>query len=218
MKSKLLFIAALCAVGLNASAQTEKGKSLIVGSVIFSESSQSQSLASSKHNSFQIAPSYGYFLGNNFALGVRVRYTRGKSESSYDHNYVENGTYHSLTVTDKSTSNGYMIGPFARYYFPISDQFKFFTQVGLTYGETKSKTDNGVYIEESKYRNYSAELTPSLAFFPTKKIAIELGFNLLSYVKDDLKYGAWGTSIDKAESFKFGLSSFDPSIGISFQF
>ena len=87
-KNVCSLLLAFLALGLAASAQTEKGSWLVGGNV---------ELNTAKNNTvIGFTPMAGYFLINNFAVGADVNF-----------NYTKSGT-------GKQTTFG--IGPFARYY------------------------------------------------------------------------------------------------------
>lgn len=225
MKSKLLLVAALCAMAFTANAQTEKGKSLINGSIGFSTNkSESNSpgffTTTQKSNYFSFAPSYGYFVDNNLAIGLGLAYTQIKNTlNTFDVN--SNSTLNNSQVAEQQA---YSISPFLRKYVDVADKFKFFAHVNLDmgFGESENKivynsTSNTV-DNTYKFTSYNVALSPGFAFFPSKKWAIDFSFPLLNYNKVNPKDEDTNIAVSANETFTFATSSFNPRIGFNFHF
>lgn len=230
MKSKLFFMAALCAIGFSASAQTEKGKSFINGSIGYTSDKASQASAGTpnvatdqKSKSFNIMPQFGYFVADNFAIGLGIGYVQNKTTLN-GINTVSSYVYYS---TQTAKQHIFSIQPFARKYVNVADKFKFFGQLSAGIGFGKGE-NNSVYYSnptlvatsEDSYKltSYNASLSPGFAFFPSKKWAIEFSFPLLSYTKTKPKDQSSGFSMPSSETFSFATDSFNPSIGFNFHF
>lgn len=207
----------LCAIAFTANAQTEKGKNLIGGSFNFFTANAEQSNNTFKQNEFSAGPNFGHFFNKNLAIGLNVGYSYSKVTTSYDQLTAANGSYIITTITQTQKQNNTNIGPFIRYYVDITDKFKFFGQFNASVGFGKSEQSNTI-PSESKITTYNANVIPSMAFFPTKKIAIELGFNLVSYNNSTSKYDVANFEDSKSEGFKFGFNSINPSLGVNFHF
>ena len=95
------------------SAQTEEGTFLLGGGASYTSQSGTSFL--------QLNPNVGFFLMNNYAVGLDLAYSS----------------------SDRSTS--YAVGPYGRAYFELGDIGKFFGQVGVIY----SGFSNGV--SDSKF-------------------------------------------------------------------
>lgn len=202
MKKLFLSVFAVAALAFNTQAQTEKGKIMLGGNLAFD--SQKSDFDNAKSNtSFEIVPSVGYFVADNIAVGTGVGY-------SFDKNI---GT---------AKSEAFVVSPFGRYYTNLSDQFKFFGQLSVPM-EFGSRTaidaagDEGAKIGNST--QIGVALSPGFAFFPTKKIGIELALNGLSYtnyrVQDANENDVKGAGYDNVS---FGTNFFAPKLGIQFHF
>ncbi|MGY0040850.1 outer membrane beta-barrel protein [Pedobacter sp. NJ-S-72] len=217
---KLLTIAMLCASALATNAQTEKGKFILGGTIGYSSDKMDQQQTLNKHNNLTILPSGGYFVKDNLALGLGIGYSRVIDKYTYNTNNI------SQTYSQKGTTDYFMISPFVRHYINISDKFKFFSQfsVPMKWGNIKSETESkNPAIEftpdSTKTTSIGVGIEPGFAFFPTKKIGIQLSVDGLSYV--------WSKTEDKANSFNkdqkshafnLGTNFFAPRIGIQFYF
>ena len=94
-----------------------------------------------KQVSFNLSPQIGYFVADNFAVGLDLnvatsKYTDGVSD-------------------DESTQNLFAAGPFVRYYIPASTVLPF-VQVGGAFGRINTKFDNSFIGEQESKSNVVA--------------------------------------------------------------
>jgi hypothetical protein len=223
MNKKLIIAAALCGLALGSHAQTEKGNFLLGGR--FNFKSEKNNEKSPRTNSFGIGPKIGYFISDNFAIGLGVGYFYAKRKP-----FVEYTAYEGQSIpntVDGYQSSGITISPFIRYYVPLSTKFKFFgafsanarDQRDKYIGENKNNNSNGTTI-----KSYGLALAPGFAFFPTKKLAIEFSTNLFSY--DRLKWSSYSRSASgqmatdefSTNQVYFGLTTIQPAIGLNYHF
>lgn len=197
----ILFIAA-------AQAQTEKGTKIIGGSIDFNKN-KSEGEFSSNINSFIFSPKAGYFISNNFAIGTNVNF--GSTKVNQQNSLYNNYTNHSVGVT-----------PFVRHYLTITERFRFISEFNLSWSTSKQKPNQYLENEAEYYvrsNYYSAKLSPGLAFFPTKKWAIEMVFPFLSYGKGVTKFVGVPDAKNVADyRFDFALSTSSPLIGVNYHF
>jgi hypothetical protein len=214
MKKQLLTLVAVCAIAMAAHAQTEKGDNLIGGNLSIS-SSKTESPNYEKRNYYTINPSYAHFFSKNLAIGLTAGFSYSKNfNSNFDSNF-------NTTSTRTSKQKSFSVGPVVRYYVDIVDKLKAFGQFSGTIGivktnETSTYTYN--YPPSSKFTQYHASIQPGLAFFPTKKLGIELGFPLLSYNKIDYNGKEPSNIWYETEAFEFGFNTFNPFLGFNFHF
>jgi len=200
MKKLLLSLVAVAGLVYGANAQTEKGKFIVGGSVGFNSSKVEG--AAKANTSFNVVPSFGYFVSNNVAVGTGVGYTYNKNISSF------------------RLSQAFVVAPTARYYVGLSDQFKFFGQlaVPMAFGNSKFIDANGV--EGNKLETTTSigvNVAPGFAFFPTKKVSIEVSVNGLGYNNLTAKNELTGNK-QKTNSFGLEASTFAPKLGVNFHF
>jgi hypothetical protein len=189
-KSLLTFIAIVTIT--NCYSQTEKGKKIIGGQFNLSSYNYSDldTLFKFDRNylEFQIVPSFGYFIKDNFAIGVNLNF--GFSNSTEKNA----NSYNTLTeTTAKANSISYGGGGFARYYKKIADKFFFYAngEVAYTYKVQKSdySTSNPNYVypptspahQEVQYNTISVEINPGLVYFATPKLGIQTSFGDIFY-------------------------------------
>ncbi|MBB6499960.1 outer membrane beta-barrel protein [Pedobacter cryoconitis] len=210
MKKLLLSLIAVSALAFTTQAQTEKGKFMLGGNVEFD--SNKPNGASKSNTIFNIVPSVGYFVTDNFAIGTGVGYESAK-------NHVDATTVNGVNIGGSTTKNqAFVVAPFARYYKGITEQFKFFGQlsVPMAFGNTKvGDVDGNNYAKVSKYNNVGVALSPGFAFFPSKKFGIEFSVQGISYNDNTLKNNN-GDKIGGNKDFNIGANFFAPKLGVQF--
>lgn len=204
MKKLILLFTIVVALVLNADAQTEKGKWILGGTAAYESAKRGADPKASQYLS--IIPNIGYFVSDNFALGTGIGYS-----------YQKTGF-----AIPTGQNDAVVINPFGRYYVSLSDQFKFFGQasVPLEFGTVKSvdvSGDTGVKTGSSTL--IGVVLSPGFAFFPTKKIGVELALAGMAYRNYSVE-DASGDKIANAgyETFSIGTNFFTPQVGIQFHF
>jgi len=200
MKKLLLSLVAVAGLMYSANAQTEKGKFILGGNVGFNSTKVEG--AAKSDVSFSIVPSAGYFVSNNFALGTGVGYTYDKQ------------------VSRLQLNEAFVVAPFGRYYVGLSDQFKFFGQlsVPMAFGNNKVvDLDGNVGEKYASTTSIGVNLAPGFAFFPTKRIGIEVSVSGLSYNNLNVKNELTGNEVT-SNSFGLDADTFAPKLGVQFHF
>lgn len=201
MKKLLLSLVAVAGLAFTTQAQTEKGKFIVGGNVGFN-STKVEGADKADFN-FSIVPSAGYFVSDNFALGTGVGYLYNKS------------------VSGSTLTESIEVAPFGRYYVGLSDQFKFFGQlsVPMSFGNIKDVDDvtGDVGDKRATTTAISVKLSPGFAFFPTKRVGIEVSLDGLGYhslTEKDSDTGVKAT----ADSFGLNVNTVMPKLGVMFHF
>ncbi|QPH40659.1 outer membrane beta-barrel protein [Pedobacter endophyticus] len=200
MKKLLLSLVAVAGLMYSANAQTEKGKFILGGNVGFNSTKVEG--AAKSDVSFSIVPSAGYFVSDNFALGTGVGYTYNKQ------------------VSRLQLNEAFVVAPFGRYYVGLSDQFKFFGQlsVPMAFGNNKVvDLDGNVGEKYASTTSIGVNLAPGFAFFPTKRIGIEVSVSGLSYNNLNVKNELTGNEVT-SNSFGLNADTFAPKLGVQFHF
>ncbi|MFC3366124.1 hypothetical protein ACFOG5_23350 [Pedobacter fastidiosus] len=123
-------------------------------------------------------------------------------------------------MSAKNLNQAFKVAPFGRYYIGLSDQFKFFGQlsVPMAFGNNKVVDAEGnVGDKYATTTSIGVNIAPGFAFFPTKRIGIEVSVNGLGYENYQVKNEATGA---KATANSFGLEAdtFAPKLGVQFHF
>lgn len=165
---KLMVMAAFAVFGLsNVTAQEaettygfEEGSIMLDGSLGFNSTNNKNTDV--KTNGFSINPQVGYFLTEDFAVGVEASYNTLKR---------------TVSGTDTSDEAAFGAGVFARYYFlDLGKRFKTYTELGVGFGSNKDK------ISDYKTNGFGAGLNLGINYFVTDNIAISFGLaDVLSF-------------------------------------
>ncbi len=153
-----------------ANAQTEKGSVIISGTTNLGFNNEKVTYKAGsiteeapKINTFSITPSFGYFVADDFALGIDVNaFISTKTEEFAGSNYV--------TKTTRFTAM-----PTFTYFFHNESSFIPYLRAGVGYGTNKEKES---YLGNSKnydYDGFAWKTKAGVQFFVTKSIAFDLG-------------------------------------------
>lgn len=194
MKKLFLTLSAAVAVTFAANAQTEKGKTILGGTVGYDYTKVKD--VDGSDQSFSIVPNVGVFVSDNIAVGLGFGYQWSQDDDG----------------TDKDKVGAFQAAPFARLY-KGDGNFKFFGQLSVPMSWGTAKTND---TKVATTANYGAELSPGFAFFPTDKIGIEFSVRGLYY--ENSSYKPEGGEKTSANRFGLNADSFAPKIGIQFYF
>lgn len=198
MKRKLVFtgLMMLFLIEVPSIAQTEKGKFVLGGdtklsfaSAKVSQGTQYYETGSSKVQSFEFTPQFGFFPVKDLALGLGIRY-------SYDNTTISYNEY-------KSTS--FYLLPYAQLYFGNSNVKPFlFASAGIGTG-TNVETGYNSSWDNTKKSLFLYEAGGGFAIFANDMVSIELG---IAYSAGTSKYDNYG------EARKDKASGIGANIGI----
>ena len=148
-----------------------KGNVFIEGQLSFESSKETLSAAGNdvselKISSVNFSPKAGYFVTDDFAVGVQLELVSGKREETT----IIPGA---PTLVEETKVGGFGAGVFARYYFlKLGERFKTYTELGVGFGSAKVE-DNSQ--ETAKINTFGAGLDLGINYFVTKNIAISFG-------------------------------------------
>ncbi|WP_158795907.1 outer membrane beta-barrel protein [Pedobacter sp. L105] len=208
MKKLLLSLLAVSALAFTAQAQTEKGNWTLGGAVIFD--TYKLDYLPKNNTSWAVEPSIGYFVAHNIEVGTSIGYVYNK--------YYTNNAGGGITSYTAIKTAAFEVSPYARAYRNITDQFKFFGQlsVPLSFGNTKnSATDDGNYTKVNGNHSVGVNLSPGLAFFPSKRFGIEFAVNGIGYNTSRNNDGS-GNKLGETKDFSIGANLLAPKIGVKF--
>ncbi len=199
---KLLAAAVFALLGTGAFAQTSQGTVVVTGQFTFTTSTSESTLndtISNKSNgtAFRLAPSIGYMLGNNFELGAALGYTHSTIKNIY---FNSEGDRHEV----KTKSNAFLISPYLKKYFMLSEQFALTGQLSAGLSIYKWKPDSSADSQQ-KSTSFNAALTPGITYFPSDKLGISAGLGGLRYNQTLEKTGANDTPVKTNSGLRIGL-------------
>lgn len=176
MKKQLLLVAVLCTAALISNAQTDKGNTMIGGSIGYGKNelkpANTPNYGASESTFFNVVPRVGHFFSKNLAIGLGIGYNETKNVS--DQFFTIGNT--PIVSTSIQRSKSFNVGPFVRYYVDLTDRFKFFAQANfdVAFGKiNQSFSGTGTFNYQSvasKSTTYNASVNPGFAFFPRKEM------------------------------------------------
>lgn len=138
-----------------------------------------------KETSFGIAPEAGYFIHDNFAVGLGAFYT------------------HSKTKPDGASGvilNTFGFNPYARYYFFGSSSIRLYTQLDVRYASGKFNTTGA----KSQYV-FGVGIKPGISCNLSRSVALTATYGNLGYEKVKNSYDKFGLDLDSS-SLNFGFT------------
>ena len=200
---KLLIVGAVALFASMNAQETEtvgfaKGNTFITGAVGFN----SETEGDYKNNTFTVAPSVGYFVSPNIAVGARVGFTSGKESDKI------------ATVTVEEKSNLFTAGLFGRYYWMPASKFSIFAELGADYGTEKITTETPAGDVESKYNGFNIGFAPGISYFLSSNFALEAKVGVVNYstTKEDV------SGAESTDNFNIGLNLNNVALGLVYKF
>jgi hypothetical protein len=196
-------LASLIFFGFNAQAQTISKTIVMGGGVTFFQQTK---VLSDDGNSGEdvttkqeVLASLGYIVKDDILLGLGIGY------------YSDERDYQSpFYNSSNSKANGYIINPHIRYYLHTSNEdFVFFVDGGykLKKGNLRNTSTLGNETDW-KQTTWSISIRPGLGYFFSKNVGVELGFNGISYTKEDPNRDVENNEV---KTLDLGLNSLLPS-------
>lgn len=206
---KKLVIVMLCLfTAASLKAQTESGNIFVGGGFGINNNKTetvdgNATVGYNRSTTISVRPQVGFFIADNFAIGASVVYSNNVNENIDE---------------DLNKNNDLQFSPFARYYIPMTEQFSIYGQGAFGIGFRNSEiVVNNTTTDTGDGLITSFGLSGGLAFFPTEKINVNLGLNILSF-------SAVNTSIPNSNventntNFNFGIDTFSPFLSLNYFF
>jgi len=117
---------------------------------------------------FNITPSIGYFLANNWALGISMDYTLNRLREPAD---VQDPD----TEYERSYDSDLLFGPFTRLYLPlgINNDKAFFLEASAGFGSSQNETNIGGEDQTISNSVFLVGVGPGFTIYSTDAIGIE---------------------------------------------
>ncbi len=196
MKKLLPVIIVMMASAAGSFAQTTQGSFSLGGTIGVTNTKDETNGEDIRYSQFRFQPSVGYFAVDNLMVGLNLNLIAEKEDDGFGGD-------------DKA--NTFLIGPFARYYkFTSNEKFAFFGELGTLFGTQTDKPDGQ---NETKSGTFSIYLSPGFSYFFNEHWAADLTLQGISFSSYDQDKDA---DNDKFTVFNFGVSSFNPSIGVRY--
>jgi Outer membrane protein beta-barrel domain len=115
---------------------------------------------------FNIAPGIGYFVTNNFVIGVGMDLINTNSKTGVD---LTDGT----TAPQESSNNNVLFGPFIRYFIPFGDDKAFFIGSTLGFGNSKNQFTAGNTTQSINTSLLTIGVGPGFTIYSRNGLALE---------------------------------------------
>lgn len=196
---KKLFLTMMTGLGfavvVNAQSSTDRGNVILGGNASYNYEKVVD--VDGNTQNYAILPHVGYFVQDNFALGLGVGYSGKTAKSPAD---------------VKTTTGEFAVSPFARLY-KGDGNVKFFGQLSVPMAWGTNKMDGN---KTGTTERYGAAISPGIAYFPTDKLGIELSVRGLYY--EHASHTPQGGSKVGVDEFGLNVNSLMPSVGVNFYF
>jgi hypothetical protein len=185
----------------------DKGNFLVGTNVGFSRAQTENSVTSSGEEEkgegpssmqFNLAPNIGYFLADNFTLGIGLDYTLGSVKQPNE---------------DRTDDSDLLFGPFARYYFPINNDMAVFLVTTFGFGNSTDETLVGENTKRINTNIFAVGAGPGFTIFSSDGIGIEAIFKY-NYARSTFDTEDAGVKI----TTKSITNQFDIGLGIQLYF
>jgi len=175
MKKSIFLIAAFVLAAVISHAQTEKGSQTLglnlgfnynkTNGVNINPYDNSSTPAGSKSTSFNIGPSYSYFIADKLDLGASLSY--GQSNRTYANTPI---------YPEKQSSYAFISSVYLRKYYMFGDKLGLRAGPYLGYVIANNKSiylgSNALYNVNSKQTEYSAGARLEFVYYPSKKLGL----------------------------------------------
>jgi len=205
MKKTIFTIAAsMLTFGTMLSAQVFVGGAFNLSTSSNKETMGSVSVDGDKSFEFYFNPKAGYFISDDFAIGLGLGFGTSKTTSPKEI------TYSGEEEIDKE--NYWAIAPFARYYFARTGELSFFGEATLGFGGGKSEYSVGNITQDGpKVSMIGFSIAPAISYNLSEKFAIEASFGSLGYSSSSYTSEQTG----REETYKLKVSGIDFSLDLT---
>ncbi len=207
MKKQILMTALMLSAGMLPAQYTTQGNFMMGTTLGFSAATSTitqdygtgdVAKENPTYTQFSIAPSIGYFLIDNLALGIGLDYT---------FNQVRNQGQNTNKDSDL------LFGPFGRYYVPLSDDMSFFLEANFGFGNSSDNQDVGGVPQNISTNIFAIGVGPGFTIFSSEAVGIETLVKY-NYARSDFDTNIGGVRAKTMTK----TNQFDFSVGFRFYF
>ncbi|MGH1517391.1 outer membrane beta-barrel protein [Chryseobacterium sp. JK1] len=217
---KTLIAGAVALFGLS-NAQIAKGTVYLSGQADYSHKENTDFQLKTKEDVLKILPTAGYFVTTNLAVGLGAGYKN--SVTKYE---VGSNTPFSNIFDIKDTDNAFVVAPFVRKYWTLSDRLYIFgqLQIPLEFGQEKLEANSEVtngdpelalsFYRKNNYTNIGVNIKPGLDYFVNKNWSLEATIGEFGYNshKKDID------EVKRNNNYKFGVNLSSIMFGVKYVF
>lgn len=216
---KIVLVSAVALFSLS-NAQIAKGTAYLSGQVEYNHNENNQFTEKRKEDIVKILPTAGYFVAENLAVGLGIGYKSAVTKYEVGNAAISN------LLEIKDTDNAFVVAPFVRKYWTLSDKLYIFgqLQVPLEFGQQKFDANSNIemgdpqlapsFSSKNNYTKIGVNIKPGLDYFLSKKWSIEATFGEFGYNtnKRDLD-GA-----KRQNNYKFDVNLASVTFGVKYVF
>jgi hypothetical protein len=153
-----------------------------------------------------VAPGIGYFIANNFVIGVGMDLIRTNSKSGVD---LTGGT----STTQESNNNNVLFGPFIRYFIPFGDDKAFFIGSTVGFGNSKNQFTSGSTTQSINTSLLTIGVGPGFTIYSSNGLALE-ALVKYNFANSNSKIDVQGIQ----RTSKTWTNAIDFSVGVQYYF
>jgi hypothetical protein len=153
-----------------------------------------------------IAPGIGYFVTNNFVIGVGMDLIRTNSKTGVD---LTGGT----DKPQESNNNNVLFGPFIRYFIPFGDDKAFFIGSTLGFGNSKNQFTTSNVTQSINTSLLSIGVGPGFTIYSSNGLALE-ALVKYNFANSNSKIDVQGIQ----RTSKTWTNAIDFSVGVQYYF
>lgn len=147
---------------------------------------------------FSISPKVGYFLLDNFALGIGMDYTFSTVKEPNQ---------------NRTDDSDLLFGPFGRFYYPITEDMALIAETNVGFGNSNDHQTIGGEVQDVNTNIFAIGVGPGFTIFSSSGIGVEALF------KYNFARSKFDTDINGARTSRITRTNqFDISLGIQFYF
>jgi hypothetical protein len=200
---KLLVASAFALFGLTNAQTTSpapiaKGTTYLSGTLNFAASEDNNTNV--KTNDLTLVPTVGFFVADNFAVGLGVGYASSVTKNE------------STPITAKNTISAFVVEPFARKYWTLGEKFYFFGQLSVPLAFGTDKAEAGVLSNKENFTSIGVSVKPGIEYFFNKNWTLEATIGDFGY--SNFKY----KNAKSIDNYNFGLDLASVGIGVKYVF
>jgi outer membrane protein W len=188
-------------------AQFMQGGDFLIGSTVgfsstSSKVSQSSTIGTGEKTpralQINLNPNIGYFLTDDFALGIGLDYTYSHQRDA-DNN--------------RRTDSDFLFGPFVRYYLPVQERMAFFGVLDFGFGNSSNENLLLTGNESVSSNIFAVGVGPGFTILSSNSIGIEAIFKY-NFARSKFNTELGGVSTSTTTN----TNQFDVSLGVQFYF
>jgi len=203
-----VLLAAFISLGLTLEAQVTSSGNFVIGGTFGLSAAKSKitqdrgegnvETESPSSSQFSFSPAVGYFILENFAVGIHMDYTSSEVKEP---------------DLNRTTDSDLLFGPYTRFYLPVGDDMALFLEAGFGFGNSNDEKSLGEERQRINTNIFAYGVGPGFTIFSNHAIGVEalLKYN---YAQSDFDTELGGI----ASKTTTRTNQFDFSVGVQFYF